>query len=198
MIFWYLTSRSKVMVTPTVLEESSQANKLLSSRRPSGWGFELWPWWTRCRLSFIWMFIVYNLQHLNVYPIRDIMKYLSIHCNHRVILITVSAENPTSWQGKQLDICCIQTNRQPKQTDRQTCCRHRHGSCVRSPLAGRADLQAPASATAGGRTSCGLQHRTSQDGGAQQGCLRNLQRNFFNIRQLVKKFWGISCSKIWK
>ena len=35
MICWYLTSLSKVMVTPTVLEESSQASVLLSRRRPS-------------------------------------------------------------------------------------------------------------------------------------------------------------------
>ena len=55
------------------------------------------------------------------YPIRDIMKYLAVHCHHRVILITVSAEK--SDIKKQTCVASRQTDRELNRqiyTERQT------------------------------------------------------------------------------
>ena len=74
-ICWYLTSLSKATVTPTALEESSQANRLFSRRRPSGCGF-----WS----------LIFDVCSVE-YPVRDVVENLTIDCHYRIILIAVCA-----------------------------------------------------------------------------------------------------------
>ena len=63
MICWYLTSLSRVMVTPTVLEEFSHVSVLLSRRRPSGWSLQLF----RIFFSFVMSSLRYFWVHQNTF-----------------------------------------------------------------------------------------------------------------------------------
>ena len=86
----------------------------------------------------------------------------------------------------------------------ETCCRHRHGSCVQSPSAGRAGLPPPAwgglppGGAAGwgaarGRTSCSLKHISWQLNKSVWEISQEVLEYFTSFKETPKLFrlwWG--------
>ena len=107
MICWYLTSLSNVMVTPTVFEESSQASKLFSSRRPSGWG--LLSFWMMLLISDIFIWI--PDQRHNEGFVRPLPPQGRTHHSKCWKILYQARTN------RQADICCIHKDRQTRHTD---------------------------------------------------------------------------------